>query len=229
MEPGGSMGMIKVKGGYYTQEEADAGVIPEGKNVGDVRAINSYDRQIIELDPSWEGGFNTRIAYKNWELSAVASFRHGGKLISTLYGASSYLNMLTGRRNNVDVNYWTEDNPTNDYPSPAGPVSNDNPKYGNSLALFSGSYLKFRTITLGYNFKGEWMKKIGLTNLRAYATVTNPFVLFSPYYDESGMDPEPNSKGNENQAASSYNSKILVVGFNTPTTRNYLFGLNVTF
>ena len=232
MEPGDSNGpgMIKVKGGYYTEEEEKAGVIPEGKKKGDMRAINSYDRQIIELDPSWEGGFNTRIAYKNWDLSAVASFRHGGKLISTLYGSSSYLNMLTGRRNNVDVNYWTEDNPTNDYPSPAGPVSNDNPKYGNTLALFSGSYLKFRTITLGYNFKGEWMKKVGISNLRAYATVTNPFVLFSPYYSESGMDPEPNSKGDENQAVNTnYNKKILVVGTNTPTTRNYLFGLNVTF
>ena len=215
LEPGGNAGMIKVKGGYDEN--------------GNPRAINASDRQIIELDPSWEGGFNTRVAYKNWDLSMVASFRHGGKLISTLYGASGYLNMLTGRRNNVDVNYWTENNPTNDYPFPGGILSGDNPKYGNSLALFSGSYLKFRTITLGYNFKGEWMKKVGLTSLRAYATVTNPFVLFSPYNNESGMDPETNSKGDENQASSSYNSKILVVGTNTPTTRNYLFGLNVTF
>ncbi|MBQ7149368.1 MAG: SusC/RagA family TonB-linked outer membrane protein, partial [Prevotella sp.] len=217
MEPGGDCkaGLIKVKGGY-TEE-------------GTPRAINSSDRQIIELDPSWEGGFNTRVAYKNWDLSAVASFRHGGKLISTLYGSSSYLNMLTGRRNNVDVDYWTEDNPTNKFPSPAGPTSNDNPKYGTTLGFFSGSYLKFRTITLGYNFKGEWMKKAGISALRAYATVTNPFVLFSPYHDESGMDPETNSRGNENQAAAAYSSKVLVVGFNTPTTRNWLFGLNLTF
>ena len=215
MEPGGSVGMIKVKGGYNED--------------GTPRAINSSDRQIIELDPSWEGGFNTRVAYKNWDLSAVASFRHGGKLISTLYGSSSYLNMMTGRRNNVDVDYWTEDNPTNKFPNPAGPISNDNPKYGTTLGFFSGSYLKFRTITLGYNFKGDWMKKAGISALRAYATVTNPFVLFSPYHDESGMDPETNSRGNENQAAAAYASKVLVVGFNTPTTRNYLFGLNVTF
>ena len=215
MEPGGSVGMIKVKGGYNED--------------GTPRAINSSDRQIIELDPSWEGGFNTRVAYKNWDLSAVASFRHGGKLISTLYGSSSYLNMMTGRRNNVDVDYWTEDNPTNKFPNPAGPISNDNPKYGTTLGFFSGSYLKFRTITLGYNFKGEWMKKAGISALRAYATVTNPFVLFSPYHDESGMDPETNSRGNENQASAAYASKVLVVGFNTPTTRNYLFGLNVTF
>ena len=215
MEPGGSVGMIKVKGGYNED--------------GTPRAINSSDRQIIELDPSWEGGFNTRVAYKNWDLSAVASFRHGGKLISTLYGSSSYLNMMTGRRNNVDVDYWTEDNPTNKFPNPAGPISNDNPKYGTTLGFFSGSYLKFRTITLGYNFKGDWMKKAGISALRAYATVTNPFVLFSPYHDESGMDPETNSRGNENQASAAYASKVLVVGFNTPTTRNYLFGLNVTF
>lgn len=215
MEPGGSVGMIKVKGGYNED--------------GTPRAINSSDRQIIELDPSWEGGFNTRVAYKNWDLSAVASFRHGGKLISTLYGSSSYLNMMTGRRNNVDVDYWTEDNPTNKFPNPAGPISNDNPKYGTTLGFFSGSYLKFRTITLGYNFKGDWMKKAGISALRAYATVTNPFVLFSPYHDESGMDPETNSRGNENQASAAYASKVLVVGFNTPSTRNYLFGLNVTF
>jgi hypothetical protein len=137
--------------------------------------------------------------------------------------------MMTGRRNNVDVDYWTENNPTNKFPNPAGPISNDNPKYGTTLGFFSGSYLKFRTITLGYNFKGDWMKKAGISALRAYATVTNPFVLFSPYHDESGMDPETNSRGNENQAAAAYASKVLVVGFNTPTTRNYLFGLNVTF
>ena len=215
MEPDGMVGMIKVKGGYDED--------------GNPRAINTSDRQIIELDPSWEGGFNTRVAYKNWDLSAVASFRHGGKLISTLYGSSSYLNMLTGRRNNVDVDYWTEDNPTNKYPNPANKTTNDNPKYGTTLGFFSGSYLKFRTITLGYNFKGDWMKKAGISALRAYATVTNPFVLFSPYHDESGMDPETNSRGNENQASAAYASKVLVVGFNTPTTRNYLFGLNVTF
>ena len=230
MEPDGNAGMIKVKGGYYTQEEADAGVIPEGKSVGDMRQINTYDRQVIELDPAWEGGFNFRIAYKNIDLSAVASFRHGGKIISTLYGSSSYLNMLTGRRNNVDVDYWTEDNPTNDYPNPAGIISGDNPKYGSTLGIFSASYLKFRTITLGYNFKGEWMRKAGISALRLYATVTNPFVLFSPYTNESGMDPETNSYGNENQAVTSnYNKRILVVGYNTPTTRNYLFGLNLTF
>jgi hypothetical protein len=184
----------------------------------------------MKVDPDWEGGFNTRVAYKNWDLSVVASYRHGGTLISTIYGSQGYLNMLTGRRNDIDVNYWTEDNPTNDYPKPGGIESSNNPKYGNSLGYFSGSYLKIRTITLGYNFNQPWLKKCGISKARVYATVQNPFVLFSPYHDESGMDPETNSYGNENQAVTSfYKSNLLVVGFNTPSTRNWLLGLNITF
>lgn len=219
-EPGGNAGMIKIK--YNGDYEAD-GVTP-------TRAYSEADRQIIEMDPDWEGGFNTRVAYKNVDLSIVGTFRHGGKLISTIYGSQGYLNMLTGRRNNIDVNYWTEDNPTNDYPKPGGVESSNNPKYGNSLGYFSGSYLKVRTITLGYNFNQPWLKKCGISKARIYATVQNPFVLFSPYHDESGMDPETNSYGDENQAVTSfYKSRLLVVGYNTPSTRNYLLGLNITF
>ena len=74
------------------------------------------------------------------------------------------------------------------------------------------------------------MEKAGISALRLYATVQNPFVLFSPYHDESGMDPETNSYGNENQAVNStYQSRLAVIGTNSPCTRNYLFGVNVTF
>ncbi|MDD2602893.1 MAG: SusC/RagA family protein, partial [Prevotella sp.] len=132
--------------------------------------------------------------------------------------------------NNVQVNYWTEDNPTNDFPKPGGVQSGDNPKYGNSLGYFDGSYLKFRTITLGYNFDQSWLKKAGISKARVYATVQNPFVLFSPYNDQSGLDPETNSYGDENQAVNSfYRQRLLVVGFNTPATRSWLLGLNLTF
>src|SRR5574344_1274217 len=207
-EPGGNAGMIKVQ---YTGDY-DANGLP-------TRAINSTDRQIIKVDPEWEGGFNTR-----------GAFKHGGTLISTLYSSSGYLNMLTGRRNNVDVDYWTEDNTGAKYPKPGGIQEGDNPKYGSTLGYFSGSYMKIRTITLGYNFKQPWMEKAGINFLRVYATVQNPFVLFSPYHDESGMDPETNSYGNENQAVNTaYKSRLAVIGTNSPCTRNYLIGLNVTF
>jgi hypothetical protein len=88
--------------------------------------------------------------------------------------------------------------------------------------------MKIRTITLGYDFNHSLLKGSN-TRLRMYATVQNPFVLFSPYHKESGMDPETNSYGNENQAVSSYQRRFLVIGTNTPSTRNYILGLNLSF
>src|SRR5690606_32358223 len=79
-----------------------------------------------------------------------------------------------------------------------------------------------------FNSEG-WLQRAGIGGLRIYGTVQNPFVLFSPYHSESGMDPEPNSRGNENQAVASYQSRLMVIGTNTPTNRNYMIGLNVSF
>ena len=218
LEPGGNAGMIKVK--YTGEYNADG---------SPVRQINADDRQIIDVNPDFQGGFNTRVGYKGFDLSIEGAFKSGGKLISTLYSSAGYLNMLTGRRNNVKVDYWTPENTGAKYPKPGGIESSNNPKYGSTLGYFDASYLKVRTITLGYDFKPDLTKKLGVTKLRVYSTVQNPFVLFSPYHDESGMDPETNSYGDENQAVASYKERLLVIGTNTPATRNYLIGLNVTF
>jgi TonB-linked SusC/RagA family outer membrane protein len=219
LEPGGTVGMIKV---LYTGEY-DANGKP-------VRAIGPADRQIIEVDPKWQGGFNTTLSYKGFNLNTVAFFRHGGTIFSTIHGANGYLNLLTGRRNNINVDYWTPTNMDAKYPNPAGPISNDNPKYGSTLSYFDGSFLKIRTITLGYDFNYKLLKNTD-TRLRAYVTVQNPFVLFSPFHDESGLDPESNSFGNENASVNLNQNyrRILTVGYNTPSTRNYIVGINLSF
>jgi hypothetical protein len=75
------------------------------------------------------------------------------------------------------------------------------------------------------------MENMGVDRLRVYCTVQNPFVFFSPYKKESGMDPETNSYGNEN-AAVAYSSnlrRLLTIGTNTPSTRNFMIGVNLTF
>lgn len=98
------------------------------------------------------------------------------------------------------------------------------------MGYFDASYLKVRAITLGYDLPKEWLQRLGVGGLRVYATAQNPFVLFSPYRDESGMDPETNSYGDENQAVTStLKRRLLIVGTNSPSTRSYLFGLNLTF
>ncbi|HBX88943.1 MAG TPA: SusC/RagA family protein [Marinilabiliaceae bacterium] len=219
LEPGGNAGMIKVK---YTGEYNDDGT--------PVRAIGPDDRQILSLEPKFQGGFNTRLAYKNWDLSVVGAFKKDGILISTLHSSNGYLNMLSGRRNNVKVDYWTEDNTGAKYPKPGGIISNDNPKYGSTLGYFDATYLKVRTITLGYNFNKTLLDNFGIDRLRLYATVQNPFVMFSSFNDETGLDPETNSYGDENAAVTTqYKERLLTVGTNSPATRNFLFGLNLTF
>jgi TonB-linked SusC/RagA family outer membrane protein len=217
LEPGGTIGMIKV---LYTGE-----FNPDGSPK---RAIGPADRQILDVDPDFSGGFNTRVSYKGFDLGVVGIYRHGGVLVSTIHGTNGYLNLLTGRRNNIRVDYWTPSNTNAKYPNPAGPISNDNPKYGSTLSYFDGSFMKIRTITLGYDFNKRLLKNTA-AKLRMYFTVQNPFVLFSPYHKESGLDPEANSFGNENQAAGSYQRRLLTVGFNTPSTRNYIVGVNLTF
>ena len=218
LEPGGNVGMIKVK---YTGD-FDATGKP-------IRPIGAADRQIMDVDPKLSGGFNTRVAYKGFDLNVVGLFKDGGILLSTLYGSSGYLNLLSGRRNNVKVDYWTPENTGAKYPKPGGIASGDNPKYGSTLGYFDASFLKIRTISLGYDFNRSLLKDSRL-KLRMYLTVQNPFVMFSPYHRESGMDPETNSYGDENAAvASVYPRRILTIGTNTPSTRNYVAGLNLTF
>ncbi|MBP7508772.1 MAG: TonB-dependent receptor [Prolixibacteraceae bacterium] len=221
LEPGGNVGMIKVK---YTGEYKEDGT-PS-------RKIDASDRQIIDIEPNFQGGFNTRVAYKGIDLNIIGTFKSGGILNSTLYGSGSYLNNLNARaNNNVKVDYWTPENTDAKYPKPGGVQSSDNPKYGSTLGYFDASYLKIKAITLGYNFDRKLMKKAGIQDLRIYFSLQNPLVMFSPYHTESGMDPETNSYGNENAAVSySYNlRRLLTIGTNNPSTRNYLFGINLTF
>ena len=221
LEPGGNLGMIKVK---YTGDY-DANGMP-------TRAIGDADMQVMDMEPDLVGGFNTTVGYKNFDLTVIGAFQIGGKLISAIHSSNGYLNMLTGRRNNLDVDYWTEQNTGAKYPKPGGIQSGDNPKYGSTLGYFNAGYLKIRAITLGYNFdKLKAVKDLGISRLRLYATVQNPFVLFSPYNNESGLDPETNSWSNENTAVGySFGShRLPIIGYNTPATRNFLVGVNVTF
>ena len=224
LEPGGDIGMIKVK---YKDDVLDANGVP-------TRQIGDDDRRIQSMEPDLLGGFNTTVGYKGFDLTVIGAFQIGGKLISAIHSGNGYLNMLDGRRNNIDVDYWTEENTGAKYPRPNGIRSGDNPKYASTLGYFDAGYLKVRAITLGYNFENiKAIKNFGISRLRLYATIQNPFVLFSPFNNESGLDPETNSWANQNTAVaySEYSGKhkMPIVGYNTPSTRNFMFGLNVTF
>jgi len=234
LEPGGNPGMIKVlyTGGYNADGTPTRAIGQSG-----IYGNGTDDRVVQPVDPDWQGGFNTRVAYKNWDLTALGTFQHGGLLISTLYNTAGYLNTLTGQRGNVDVDYWTPTNTSGTFPYPAGKLDNGNPARSSTLGYFDASYFKVSNITLGYNFNGmKWIKDMGVSSARLYITVQNAFVLFSPYTKLSGQDPVTNTlnKDSGQLAATSnttyYGRTVLpMVGANTPSMRTFLLGLNLSF
>ena len=95
---------------------------------------------------------------------------------------------LQGRYNNLNVNYWTPQNPTNDFPRPN--FANSTPLFASSLQYFDGSFVKIKNLSLAYLFAPEIAEKIAAKSLRIYASVQDPFV-FAPYVrDYRGTDPE---------------------------------------
>ncbi len=215
-----ALGSIKVK--YHGEYNADG---------TPVRAINEDDRVPQVADPIFAGGFNTNLSYKNFDLSIIGSFQAGGILLSSLHSGNSYLNMISGRRGQIDVDYWTPENTDVRYPRPGSLMSGDNPKYSSTLAYYNGSYAKIRTITLGYNFhKLPALRKMGISNLRVYATLQNPgLVIGSDFFRETGLDPEPNSISGNTASGRPGPSRLSYIGYNTPNTRNFLLGVNLSF
>ena len=196
-----------------------------------VRAFSSDDRVPIVTDPKLAGGFNTNVTWRNFDFSVIGAFQCGGILLSSLHTGNSYLNMLTGRRGQIDVDYWTPENTNARYPRPGSILSGDNPKWSSVLAQYNGTYAKIRTITLGYSLhKVAALKNAGISNLRVYTTLQNPgIVLFSDFFNETGLDPEPNANGGSTASGRPGPSRLSYVGYNTPNTRNILFGVNITF
>ncbi|WP_264537906.1 SusC/RagA family TonB-linked outer membrane protein [Flavobacterium sp. N1736] len=218
----GVAGMVKVE--YTGARNADG---------TPTRLIGADDRQVLNADPDFQGGFNTRVGYKGFDLTIVGIFQSGGILNSTLYGSNGYLNINDGRRGQIDVDYWTPTNTDAQFPLPGGPTDSNNPKYGSTLGYFDASYVKLKTITLGYNLQKDWIKTAGMERLRLYCTVQNPWVIYSPYHKQSGMDPETNSYANDSAnmavAYAANLSRLLTVGYNTPQSFNMILGLNITF
>ncbi len=215
-ESGGTPGQIKLK-----DQNGDNIIDPDND-----RVILGY------LQPKWQGGLTTRLAYKGFDLSVVAFGRVGGMLVSTLYQANIGfpINSLEGRRNGPRVDYWTPDNPTNKYPKPGMGQVPVGPDQGSTLGYFDATFLKIRSINLGYQLPPSILGRTGITSLRVYATVQSPFkAFFSEYVKEGGLDPEPTGRGGSVTPGFGAGSNRLTVQPNTPLTRTFIFGVNVRY
>ncbi len=99
------------------------------------------------------------------------------------------------------------------------PKANDHQWNNKASTRFveDGSYLRLKTLTLAYNFTGNWFKKVRISKLRPYITMNNLFTL-TKY---SGYDPEVNFEGS---------GIVQGVDYGTyPQNRSFIFGVNLEF
>ena len=144
------------------------------------------DKQILgSKTPDWTIGFQNTFQYRNFDLSVMATMRWGQMINGELL---SYCGSTT----QVDCyDYWTPTNPTNAYPRPnfGGGLTNDQKE---ALRYVDGSFFKIKSITLGYTIPSKQLKKIGMSKLRFYGTITNP-LIWRKDDQLKGMDPENNA------------------------------------
>ncbi|WP_291041985.1 TonB-dependent receptor [Dyadobacter sp. 50-39] len=203
--------------------------------------IDASDRQILgNFQPKWEGGLTNRFSFKNFDASIVTYARMGMKVLvpyltgnSTGSGGFAFFNQ--SRVNQVKVDYWTDTNPTNAFPAPD--ASNAVANFGSTLGYYDGSFIKCRSINLGYTFASNIVKKIGATSARIYVNLTNPFIIYSPLVkDNLAVDPEGNSYASGQstlnpQGASERGApeRQIAVNLNNPPVRQFTVGVNLKF
>lgn len=144
--------------------------------------------------PKWIGGFQNTFQYKGFDLS-VYMFARWGQTIMAKYmygynpaGAVSSGNGMQQANISSSFDYWTPENPTNDFPRPAeGTIL---PTTGRSLYFVDGSFFKIKTLTLGYTLPSSLLNKVGVSNLRVYFTANNLFTKANSHllmnYDPEG-------------------------------------------
>jgi len=172
------------------------------KDVNGDGVINDDDNIVIGTDPKWYGAVSTNLRYKNFELLAdlyivedatkfnpfLASFNEGGTLQSV--------------RNSIKVDFWTPENPSKTHPRPN---FNSAPANISTMGVADASFVRLRTLTLGYNLPKSLLESMKLSSFKFYVTGSNLFTITS---------------------FKSFSPENLPNEF--PDTRSYTFGLNVS-
>jgi TonB-linked SusC/RagA family outer membrane protein len=188
------------------EEAAKYGSKPGEIKVEDVdknRTIDVKDRVKFKQRPDFTIGMNNSLVIKNVDFSIFA-YARVGQYINYTYNTSY---KAQGLENGSNVNYWTPENPSNDFPRPDASVVQTSRLYFSTLGIVDGSFLKIKNINLGYTFPKSLVNKWHINQLRLYATAQN-LLTFSKIKD---YDPERGG------------------GESFPMTRQLVLGLNLDF
>lgn len=224
-QPFGSWMGYQTEGLFRTQQEVDDylaayDVQIGAPGVGRIRyrdvdgngIIDTRDQTWLGSDqPRWAGGLNVSCAWKGIDLNL---FFNG--MIRDAWNNSKYYTDLfqcwTGNHSTRLLGAeaaWRQFETTGYYGSdtPAlTTVDSNSENRSSDFYIEDGSYLKLKTLTLGYTFPAKWMNKIRMRNARVYFQMQNVFTLTN----YTGADPEG-------------------LGYTYPQPRTYTFGLSFGF
>ena len=204
---------------FKSQEEIDNRAKQEGAGLGRIRWKDLDGNGVItEADQDWiynpvpdfTYGFNIYLEYKNFDFTAFFQGVQGVDVISDLKKETDIwagLNIGFLNKGTRLLDAWTTTNPQSNIPA-LSLSDNNNEKRVSTYWVENGSYLKLRTVQLGYNLPNRISKKLYMERLRFYVSAQNLLTIKSKNF--TGVDPEnPN--------------------YGYPIPLNLTFGINVTF
>lgn len=169
---------------------------------GDGKITADGDRTIIGKNfPSWTGGLNLNVTYKNFDLSALFQGAFDVDGYYTAEAAYAFYNGATALKRHLDR--WTPENHNASYPRITR--SSQTNFVTSSFWLQDASYVRLKNLTIGYALPQGWLAKAGIANAKLFLTGEN-LLTFTGL--DGGIDPE---EGNE-RGWSYGNVKKLSVG-----------------
>lgn len=227
--PIGGYWLISTAGYFNSQEEVDA-YAKDGKKIqpaaepGDIKFVDANNDGVINDDdrvfqgspfPDFTFALNGNMRYKNFDLLSIGL---QGVLGNKIYNATRQtLEDVTKGSNFLAscLDYWTPENKNASHPRLTWDDPNRNTRAESDRYLENGSYLRLRSVQLGYTFPQTWFKG-AIQHARVYINAENLFTITS----YSGYSPDVNA---DNANYRGFDNFIY------PTNRTFMLGLNVTF
>lgn len=226
--PIGGYWLISTAGYFNSQEEVDAYAKDDKKiqpaaEPGDIKFVDANNDGVINDDdrvfqgspfPDFTFALNGNMRYKNFDLSIGLQGVLGNKIYNatrqTLEDVTKGSNFLASC-----LDYWTPENKNASHPRLTWDDPNRNTRAESDRYLENGSYLRLRSVQLGYTFPQTWFKG-AIQHARVYINAENLFTITS----YSGYSPDVNA---DNANYRGFDNFIY------PTNRTFMLGLNVTF
>ena len=179
--------------------------------------INGADRTILgRAQPKFFGGITNTFGYRGLQLTVFMQGVYGSSVLNLVKPERADVSGAGGNQFAEVLDRWTPTNPSNTVPRAL--LSSASPNIISSYMIEDGSFLRFKTITLAYNLPAALVSRLGLSNLRVYATGQNLITLNS----YSGYDPEVNTFQQSNLSVNTDYGAY-------PTAKMILGGLSISF